>query len=64
MSNATLADAAYRLDDQIGFILRRVAHRHAAIFAAGIDDEVTATQWAALAKLAEPGLSAKTCSVG
>ena len=55
MSNATLADAAYRLDDQIGFILRRVAQRHAAIFAAGVDDEVTATQWAALAKLAETG---------
>lgn len=47
--------ALYRLDDQIGFILRQVTQRHAAIFAAGVDAEVTATQWAALAKLHEVG---------
>ena len=45
----------YRLDDQVGFVLRQVAQRHAAIFAAGMDAEVTATQWAALAKLDECG---------
>jgi DNA-binding MarR family transcriptional regulator len=45
----------YILDDQIGFILRQVAQRHAAIFAAGVAAEVTSTQWAALAKLFEAG---------
>ena len=45
----------YRLDDQVGFVLRQVTQRHAAIFAAGIDADVTPTQWAALSKLAEVG---------
>ncbi|MGK9166363.1 MarR family winged helix-turn-helix transcriptional regulator [Inquilinus limosus] len=46
----------YILDDQVGFILRQVSQRHAAIFAAGIgDDDLTATQWAVLAKLLERG---------
>ncbi len=47
--------ADYRLDEQIGFILRQVSQRHAAIFAVGVSAEVTATQWAALSKLAETG---------
>ena len=47
--------APYRLDEQIGFILRQVSQRHAAIFAAGMDGEVTTTQWAALSKLYEAG---------
>lgn len=46
---------AYRLDEQVGFILRQVVQRHAVIFAAGVEGEVTATQWAALAKLDERG---------
>ena len=46
---------AYRLDDQIGFVLRQVAQRHAALFAAGIGADLTTTQWAALAKLGEIG---------
>ncbi len=46
---------AYRLDDQIGFILRQVAQRHAVLFAAGLGPELTPTQWAALAKLHEVG---------
>lgn len=45
----------YRLDDQVGFILRLVAQRHHAIFAGGIGADLTPTQWAALAKLAEAG---------
>ncbi|WP_158810371.1 MarR family winged helix-turn-helix transcriptional regulator [Beijerinckia sp. L45] len=49
------AARAYRLDEQVGFVLRQVAQRHASIFAAGVDGEITATQWAALAKLAEMG---------
>lgn len=48
------ADTSYRLDDQIGYVLRRVTQRHLAIFAASIP-EVTTTQFAVLARLAETG---------
>ncbi|MCX7288889.1 MAG: MarR family transcriptional regulator [Rhodobacterales bacterium] len=48
------ADTAYRLDDQIGYVLRRVTQRHLAIFAAAIP-EVTTTQFAVLARLSETG---------
>jgi DNA-binding MarR family transcriptional regulator len=48
------ADSPYRLDDQIGYALRRVTQRHLAIFAAAIP-EVTTTQFAVLARLAETG---------
>lgn len=44
----------YALDDQIGFILRKVSQRHTAIFAAAFPD-LTAPQWATLAKLYESG---------
>jgi MarR family transcriptional regulator, lower aerobic nicotinate degradation pathway regulator len=44
----------YRLDDQIGYVLRRVTQRHLAIFATAIP-EVTTTQFAVLARLAEIG---------
>ena len=44
----------YRLDDQIGYILRRVTQRHLALFAAA-SPEVTTTQVAVLARLAEIG---------
>ena len=49
------ADAlgGYRLEDQVGFYLRRAGQRHAAIFAERMTDELTPTQWAALVKLAE-----------
>lgn len=47
-------DRPYVLDDQIGFVLRRVTQRHLAIFADAIP-EVTTTQFAALAKLSELG---------
>jgi DNA-binding MarR family transcriptional regulator len=43
------------LDDQIGFILRRVYQRHSAIFSELFGEEITATQWAAIAKLHEVG---------
>ncbi|MDJ1158963.1 MarR family transcriptional regulator [Chelatococcus sp. SYSU_G07232] len=49
------AEGAYVLDEQVGFILRQVSQRHATIFAAMIGDELTPTQWAALAKLLEKG---------
>jgi DNA-binding MarR family transcriptional regulator len=45
----------YILDEQIGFILRQVWQRHAAIFARDIGISLTPTQWAALAKLNETG---------
>jgi MarR family transcriptional regulator, lower aerobic nicotinate degradation pathway regulator len=45
----------YVLDEQIGFILRQVSQRHAMIFARDIGVDLTPTQWAALAKLAETG---------
>ncbi|MEJ1974765.1 MAG: MarR family transcriptional regulator [Acetobacteraceae bacterium] len=45
----------YRLDDQVGFILRQVGQRHAVIFTAGIGVDITPTQWAVLAKLSEVG---------
>ena len=44
----------YRLDEQVGFLLRRVNQRHLSVFAEVIP-EVTTTQLAALAKLAELG---------
>ncbi|MDQ2634042.1 MAG: MarR family transcriptional regulator [Pseudomonadota bacterium] len=53
-----LVDAApqegYRLQEQIGFVLRMAHQRHVAIFAAKIGD-LTPPQFAALAKLAEVG---------
>ncbi|WP_417675110.1 MarR family winged helix-turn-helix transcriptional regulator [Pseudodonghicola sp.] len=45
---------SYRLDPQVGFLLRRANQRHLAIFARGIPD-LTSTQFAALAKLCELG---------
>lgn len=45
---------AYRLDDQVGFLLRRVQQRHLAIFARAIP-ELTPTQFAAVAKAFELG---------
>jgi DNA-binding MarR family transcriptional regulator len=46
---------SYILDEQIGFILRQVWQRHAAIFAREIGINLTPTQWAALSKLIETG---------
>ncbi len=44
----------YVLDDQIGYVLRRVTQRHLALFAQAIP-EITTTQFAVLARLAELG---------
>jgi DNA-binding MarR family transcriptional regulator len=46
---------SYRLDDQIGFVLRQAQQRHTTLFAATMVDGLTPTQWAALAKLWECG---------
>lgn len=53
--SAKASRPVYVLDEQVGFILRQVSQRHAVIFARGIGAELTPTQWAALAKLAEAG---------
>jgi len=45
----------YRLDDQVGFILRQVSQRHTALFTSGIGCDLTAMQWATMSKLAEMG---------
>lgn len=45
----------YVLDSQIGFLFRQVSQRHSAIFVARMGEELTPTQWAALAKLEEIG---------
>jgi DNA-binding MarR family transcriptional regulator len=65
-ADAAARDETYRLDDQIGFIMRRATQRHLAIFAAGMaaaangkGGELTPMQWAALAKLHETGASAQ-----
>lgn len=44
----------YKLDEQVGFMLRKASQRHLAIFAEHIAD-LTPTQFAALAKLYELG---------
>lgn len=46
--------ASYCLDEQVGFLLRRASQRHLAIFAQRLG-ALTATQFAALAKLCELG---------
>jgi len=46
---------SYGLDQQVGFILRQVSQRHTTIFTNAIGVNLTATQWAAISKLAETG---------
>jgi DNA-binding MarR family transcriptional regulator len=46
--------AGYRLQEQVGFVLRKANQRHLSIFAAHVG-EMTPPQFAALAKLAEVG---------
>jgi DNA-binding MarR family transcriptional regulator len=48
--------ADYVLDDQIGFRLRVAMQRHTAIFMSCMVQELTQTQFAALAKLREVGV--------
>ena len=54
MSDAMKNRRGYRLDGQVGFLMRRANQRHLAIFAQHIP-ELTPTQFAALAKLCELG---------
>jgi MarR family transcriptional regulator, lower aerobic nicotinate degradation pathway regulator len=45
----------YRLDDQVGFLLRVAMQRHTSIFMSQIVKGLTQTQFAAIAKLREVG---------
>jgi len=47
--------AAYVLDDQIGFMLRQAYQRNSVLFGELFADELTPTQWAAIAKLSQVG---------
>lgn len=49
-----MGEQTYRLDEQVGFLLRRASQRHLAIFAAVIP-ELTTTQFATMTRLAELG---------
>ena len=48
------ANGGYRLDEQVGYLLRRAQQRHLSIFSALLPD-MTPTQFATLAKLHETG---------
>ncbi len=48
-------DKEYRLDDQIGYILRRAHQRHTVIFAGLMPETLTPTRFAVMAKLFETG---------
>jgi DNA-binding MarR family transcriptional regulator len=49
------ARKGYVLNDQVGFLLRVAMQRHTTIFTARMIEELTQTQFAALAKLLEAG---------
>ena len=52
-------EPGYRLEEQVGFLLRRATQRHVAIFSEHMGEEVTPTRWAVLAKLYEAGPSSQ-----
>ena len=49
-----LPDAPYRLDDQVGFLMRRASQRHLSIYGQALPS-LTPMQFATLAKLTEAG---------
>lgn len=53
------SSAPYQLDRQVGFVLRQAMQRHTTIFAAHMVEELTPTQFAALAKLTELGATSQ-----
>lgn len=55
MPKTTQKKLTYKLDDQVGFILRKANQRHTAIFAGLIPGDLTPMQLAAMAKLNELG---------
>lgn len=55
MTEAPIEETGYSLDDQVGFLLRLASQRHAAIFQSLTLEGLTATQFAALVRIAEQG---------
>ena len=51
--------AGYRLDEQVGYLLRLANQRHAAIFQAHSVEGLTPTQFSALIRLAQHGASSQ-----
>ena len=49
----------YRLDEQIGYILRQVSQRHTTLFSSMIGDGLKPRQWAVLARLHEIGTASQ-----
>ncbi|KMW60101.1 Transcriptional regulator, MarR family [Candidatus Rhodobacter oscarellae] len=47
--------ARYRLSEQVGYLLRLASQRHATIFQALISEDLTATQFSTLIRIAEHG---------
>jgi len=60
MSTPVGEGGEYRLDEQIGFLLRQVSQRHTGIFAQMIGDGLTPMQWAVMAKLLQIGRTAQS----
>jgi MarR family transcriptional regulator, lower aerobic nicotinate degradation pathway regulator len=54
-NSGSRADRDYRLNEQVGFLLRVAMQRHTSIFMSRIVKGLTQTQFAALAKLYEVG---------
>jgi DNA-binding MarR family transcriptional regulator len=54
-SPGAASEKLYLLDEQVGFLLRQASQRHTAIFAGRMIEDLTPTQWAALARLKERG---------
>ena len=54
----------YVMEDQVGFLMRVAMQRHTSIFMSLIVNNLTQTQFAALAKLVEVGTCSRTTSVG
>ncbi|MEM9221972.1 MAG: MarR family transcriptional regulator [Pseudomonadota bacterium] len=50
-----MPDPTYRLDDQVGYLLRLASQRHAALFQSLMTHDLTPTQFAMLARLGEVG---------
>jgi len=48
-------DSGYRLEQQVGYILRQASQRHASIFASRIPEQLTATQFSTMVRLQEVG---------
>lgn len=52
---AAASSRRYVIDEQVGYLFRKAVQRHIAIFTEGMIEELTPTQFAALARLYEVG---------